>query len=271
MRRYCRKKGFRKGQMGQVAALILIIAGAIIIFMFISRFNNKATYEEVINTCRFSVTAQIATEKIPSLGSMKSPLDLNCEKRYIQFYNTRIELGLNPENTRPMTSMYNGQKISKFKTLTPYIVNQVVAEEMRICWFQFGEGKIPVFANDDKSFWWNDDVCFVCSEINFENTVETTQFTGLIDYMKTTTFDDTGTTYYEYINQATLSERSWEEYNQLDKHAAMLYTPFIMEKGKQYVVVFYKDYDSLLQGKNAYYVEVLSQDKLNTLCEVQAS
>jgi len=258
------------GQIGKLGTIILIIAGAIILYMFIAKFTAKSTFEESINVCRFSVVGQTATEVIPGIREKTSPFNIDCDKRYITFYNTKVELGLSPGNMQAIGTPANNN-VKKFNRLTESTVNSVIAEEMRICWFEFGEGKIKVFANDDKAVSWKDDVCFVCSEINFEKSVEKEQFAGLIDYLKNTKIVEQDQTYYEYINGATDSKASWEEYNSGNKKIGMYNTLPYLDKSQQYAVVFKKDYDFF--GKNGYYVEVVPTDKLNLggVCDLQAS
>ena len=82
----------KKGQYSQVMILLIILASAIIILLFITKFVTKSTIDESINACRLSVMTQAATTY--GIITKTSPLDINCDKRYVNFYNTRAELGL---------------------------------------------------------------------------------------------------------------------------------------------------------------------------------
>jgi hypothetical protein len=180
-----------------------------------------------------------------------------------------VELGLNPEHMKPIKLNYEGQTITKFDGLDEYLVNQVVAEEMRICWFEFGEGKIKVMVNDNNPFA-GKNVCFLCSEIQFEDGVKIEEFKGLIDYLENTKYDDTKT-YYEYFNQDSISKDTWENYiNDEDNPAKM--TDIVLNKTKTYGVVFIRDQRFL--SKDGYYVELveLSPNRtINKVCDIQAS
>jgi hypothetical protein len=198
------RKKSRSGQMSHVASMLLVVAGAIIMLLFLTKFMGKATFEEAINTCRFSVMTQVASEVQPGLTGKKSPLDINCEKRYVRFYEHKVELGLNPEGMKPMAIDFEGEKIKKFSDLTDHVVNQVIAEELRICKYQFADGKVEIFGNDDAFWIGKKSICFVCAEIDFEPTVKQKSFNTLVEYTNKTTFDDTGITYYDYMTEKNM-------------------------------------------------------------------
>ena len=192
----------KKGQVGKVVEIILIIAGAIILYLFISMVTSKSTFDEAINTCRFSVIAQTATEFKPGITGAKSPFGINCEERYINFYNTKVELGLSSINMKPRPINVDGKQVNTFKILTDFTVDQVVAEEMRICKYEFGDGQMDVFVNNDYVLH-SKDVCFICSEIRFVN-VKQSSFSTLVDYTQKTTFDESKVTYFDYLTQKTI-------------------------------------------------------------------
>jgi hypothetical protein len=244
--------------------MILIVAGAIILLLFITQFSSKATYEESINTCRFSVLAQVATELKPGLSGAKSPLDINCDKRYVKFYNTKVELGLNPENMKPKEIQIEGEKTKRFKVLTDQVVNQVIAEELRICKFQFADGKVAIFTNDEH-FFADKAVCFVCSEITFSN-LNTQKIESLIEYTKKTSFDDTGTTYYDYLTEETVYGNSmWLEPEENPDS-------LIIDTSKKYAVYVWRyNRAHLSLYKNGIRVNIRPYDELNNVCNLQAS
>ncbi|MGV8172151.1 MAG: hypothetical protein ACP5OA_05675 [Candidatus Woesearchaeota archaeon] len=289
-----------KGQLSQTAALILILVGAIVMFLFISKVTSKSTFDDAINTCRFSVMTQVASEVSPGITGKKSPFDINCEKRYVKFYNTKVELGLNPENMKPLAIDFNGQKIKKFKTLTDQAVDQVIAEELRICKFQFAEGKVEVFANDDAFFGKN--VCFICSEISFESSsIKQNSFNTLFEYTSKTAFDDTGTSYYEYLNEESYTlNKMWVQPNYdpskesryminsffRTRNQAQNYGNLNIEISKKYYVFFEKyepgrtitlneDANNVVTGEidevEQYWVAIVPSDEIENYCDFQAS
>jgi len=192
----------KKGQIGKIVEVVLIIAGAIVLYLFIAQVTAKSTFDEAIHTCRFSVVAQVATELRPGWTGSKSPFNVNCEKRYINFYNTKVELGLSQTNMKLRPINIEGKKMNSFKTLTDFTVDQVIAEEMRICKYQFADGQEEIFVNND--YVGNSkNVCFICTEIRFMD-VKKSSFDTLVDYTEKTTFDESRVTYFDYLTQKTI-------------------------------------------------------------------
>jgi hypothetical protein len=207
----------KKGQFNQVMILLLILASAIVILLFVTKFVSRSTMDEAISACRLSVMTQAATSW--GIVSQSSPLDINCDKRYVNFYNTRAELGLSQENMNLININYGDHKAKKFTELNEFAVDQVVAEELRVCKFQFGDGKVKIFPNDKSGIFSNKKVCFVCSEINFKPGVGKQNFTNLVEYTKKTTFTDAGTSYFNYLTEQTVyNESTWQQgaYTEID-------------------------------------------------------
>jgi hypothetical protein len=229
----------KKAELSVVAGLILVLISGLVLFAVFSGVFKKATLEEAINVCRLSVLTQANTKGIPGASGMKSPLDLDCDKRYVDLYNDRVEIGLAPESTSPQSIIYNGKKIKKFTQLNDYIVNQVVAEEMRTCYFEFGEGKMHVFDNSldpsIKNTFDKEDVCFVCSEINFKD-VKQQSYSGYLDYIKKTYIKNEEMTYYQYFNQPALGNISWSVF-----FSTIVDDNFKFQKDTKYLVVFGKE------------------------------
>jgi len=65
-----------------------------------------------------------------------------------------------------------------------------LAESMRDCWDQFGEGKIELF-NGDGTF------CAVCDQVTFTN--KNKKITGFVDYLAATRVPLSSNTYAEYL------------------------------------------------------------------------
>jgi hypothetical protein len=274
---YKTNKDNKKGQVGKLAAIILILAGAIIMYMYLTQFMGKNTFTEAINICRLSVLGQVATEtKLDmTISGAKSPFSISCEKRYVNFYNTKVELGLNPSNMKPLTVDVGGKKITKFKSLTDTVVDQVIAEEMRTCKYEFGDGKAEIFTNDEKL---KDSirVCFVCSEINFDKTVEKKAFDSLITYTNKTTFSDEGITYFNYLTETTVYDNTmwWQPTYKPESDKDAYYNNLTIDTSQPYVVVVSKWTIApldLWHWKNAINVQVIPAKYLNSWCALQAS
>lgn len=265
----------RKAQMSHVVNLIILLAGAIIIFLVISKIFEVTNYTEAINVCRLSVMTQAATELQPTISGKKSPFDIKCDKRYVKFYNTKVELGLSPENMKPMEIDFEGEDVKKFRSLTDHTVDQVIAEELRICKYQFGDGKMEVFVNDESALR-GKDVCYVCTEIDFESDKITQDtFTTLVDYTKKTVDENSGLTYYDYLSEESYTGNiMWSQ------------PDLVIDKSIKYYVLF-KKYNppTLLDAKEDkkdvmlkdparvehYWVAIAPADKMNDFCDIQAN
>jgi hypothetical protein len=258
-----------RGQIGRTIEIILILAGAIVIYLFLAKFTAKSTFDESINTCRFSVIGQVATELSPGLSGAKSPFNINCDKRYVRIYNTKVDLGLNPTNMKPRQIDVGGKKVTRFKELTDYTVDQVIAEEMRICKYQFADGKEDIFTNDD-GLLLDKKVCFVCSEIDFDPSVRKTTFDTILEYTNKTTFDDTRVTYYNYLTELTLYNTPMWDQPFFDKDTAL--GNLTIDLSKQYVIYVWRYKRAPLSGyKNGLALRMTSIENLNKDCKLQAS
>jgi len=205
----------KKADFNVVMMMIILIVCAIILFAIGSKIFKSYTVSGAINSCRLSVLTEAQTKVLPTWNGDKSPFSISCDKRYVTFYNNKVELGLAPEKSDPMTVTFNGKKTTTFSKLDNYIVNQVIAEEMRICYFEFGEGKLHVFDNDLNpkitNIYSGQDVCFVCSEINFQDVPQDT-YGGFLDYINRTYIANEKMTYLQYFDQPSISSVKWSVY-----------------------------------------------------------
>lgn len=275
--------------MSAIVIMILVVIVALGLFAFGQKIFTKQTGEGEIETCRLSVLSQAETEV-----GIKSPLSLDCKRRYVDIYDTKVKLGVDPDKTNTINIYENGEKKKSFKELNSDIVNYVIAEEMRICWYEFDEAKTDIFPNEDPTLaivqlGATDKTCFICSQINFDDSIKNNKFTDLLAYLKKTYVKDKKYTYNEYLNMPSLSEKSWDELTQ-DKLINTDYfekTPendIIIDSSKDIAIVFYKDSDSSKvgdlaksvfgsskKGVDAYYVYVIPIDNIEDICQVQAS
>jgi len=272
----------KTGQFNQVMILLLILASAIIILLFVTKYVSKSTMDESISACRLSVITQSATAW--GVVSKTSPLDINCDKRYVNFYNTQAELGLSLENMNAINIDYGDRKSKKFTELNEFVVDQVLAEELRVCKFEFGDGQIKIFPNDKSGMLNDKNVCFVCSEIHFEPGVGQQTFTNLVDYTKKTTFTDAGTSYYNYLTATTVfDDPMWQQGVDVSTDST---AKLNIDSSKSYLIVvnkfaFWKGrllkYTNLLtffmpiRAKDAISVSIIPADDINKFCDEQAS
>ena len=251
--------------MGFVQKLILAcIVGILLIAIIILIFTSLSKKGD-IEACRLSVRLQSGTEVHVAGISAGSMFDVNCNKRYVYIYPDRVEEGNSPENTNPIDIFLNGKKVKRFGELSDYIVNYAVAEEMKICYYEFGEGKVDVFPNNKKWFNADSDVCFICSEIVFKD-VPARKYTGFMSFIRTASIDNLKLTYLQYFNQPSLSEKTWEEFTNHEYNNDAENKIFFDSKNPgKYDVVFRKTRNPI--SKNGYYVYVIPSDKLNDVCK----
>jgi hypothetical protein len=266
-----------RGMFSQLLVIVLILSAAILIMLVVMKFLYSNNAKGAIDTCRFSVVAQSATAlKVDSSG-LTSPIAINCEKRYVNLFNNKVEIGNNPEDTDTAQIVYNNKPVKKFLELNDFIVNQIVAEEMRICWYQFGQGRVKVFAND-KNVLENSNVCFICSEISFKDNMGKSEFVGLADYLNQTYIANEKMTYYQYLNDASMSAETFEQYNKDAKSSGKTNIYDIkLYKDKTYYIIFKKG-DWTFRSSYRFYPIIISSDEINgydaydhSLCDMQAT
>jgi hypothetical protein len=252
-----------------VMTLIIMIACAIVLFAVTPLFAQQMSLDEAINVCKLSVFSQSKTETTGGRGNplySESVFNLQCNTRYINFYNNRVEVGLSPEKTQKKPIYINGEKKNSFSQLNEFIVNQVVAEEMRICKTQFGDGRSDIFPNDDGIFT-DQKICFICSEINFKGMNQRT-FTGLIDYTKGTAigqinlYDDfTSKTIYDYPLWTQATDEPLGFPTNLDFDTRYTYYVLIQKWASASVDILYK---------TGIRMNIVQKDDLNKYCDLVA-
>ena len=102
----------KKAQLGETARTILVIVSFIVALLVGYFLFLKATTSGNIESCKLSVQAS-------SMGEIggSSPLSIECNKRYVNFYKGRIDFGYNPEKMETLEIRYENKKIKKFKEL----------------------------------------------------------------------------------------------------------------------------------------------------------
>ena len=163
-----------------LAIIILLLVLAYVLLTNTNTFAGILKKGGDIEVCRLSVLAQ-ASVKLAG----QSPLSLKCPRREIKLFNDKVEI--------------NGKKEAKyeFKKLDDNIVNKIVAEELRLCWYKMGEGEVNVFQQAYVTE--IDTVCLICSEISFDQKLENKQFQGLVDYLKGNKMHETDIYYFDYL------------------------------------------------------------------------
>jgi hypothetical protein len=171
------KKAFTPQEV--IIFLIIFMVGAGILFSFSNRAGRALIEDGNIEACRLSVLAQAQTK---TLG--KPLISLDCPRRNIEFFDNKIYL--------------NEKKYSdyRFKELGSDTVNKAVAEELRKCWYMMAEGKRNIFENE----WFGiDNTCIVCSEIEFNDELKGSRYSGLVNYLNSNKIPNGEITYNDYL------------------------------------------------------------------------
>lgn len=250
---------------------LLVIAG-IVILLGILFYSNA--YGGVIDfmdreACRLNVQAQAATRGVSTniwkVASGKSEIALKSCKTYnIHFKEEEVQVSW-VDDDKVKQERYpvyiDGQKKKTFKKLTNDIVNQVIAKQLQLCWYQFHEGQMDIFNGDFLQSLGikGKNSCYVCNRITFDQDVKDNRFEDFFTYINITNVTTIGDTYYNYITMPTLSDKSWAEI--ITDAGVNEKIPF--EKAKTYSIIFRK-----VGGDDPdYFAYVVPSDKYYSICK----
>jgi hypothetical protein len=174
-----------------LAGIILVLSATIIIILWVNGTLGSLLGRSDRDICKTSVIAN--SYAVHLSDKLMRP---ECRTYNIRFYNDHVEIS---GKTAEVFDERANKKVKSFSSLTDQIVNNVMAEELRLCWQQYGEGKIK-FGSSMLGFWNSQgDNCFICDEIYFDPDVKQEKFSGFFDYIKSKNIPDGSKTYYQYI------------------------------------------------------------------------
>lgn len=204
----------KKAKIGLLTTIIVILLIFVMLLIVYYRFIPKFLGKSNMEICRSSVLAQSVTmQAVPGGQKMVEP---ECFTTNIKFYENRVEV-----NTKPIEVLDSRKKdvVKKFDGLTNEIVNEVIAEELRWCWYQFLEGKKKVLSRSFIKFQGEaPQICFLCAEILFDTTVKKDEFTGFYQFTIGKVMPNSYLTYYSYYAEEPRICESfgeggcWEDY-----------------------------------------------------------
>ena len=235
--------------------VILILALLILLFMgplsgtIAATLNRGADVEK----CRLSVLSH-------STSSGKFLVPLKCPRRQLTFYDNKVNV--------------NGKMMKKydFDKLDNEIVNKIIAEELRLCWYKMGVGDINVFMPD---FAASKNVCVVCTEINFDKSVKSsTSFKGLFQYLDKD-MPSSKISYKDYITKSQEKYKlnyllPWTQYYS-PASSNMVPPDISFNPSKEYAIYFLGFNPSMLSELVVRFnfinlIGVDTPDKLETIC-----
>jgi len=263
MVRFKRLFNRKDAQFSHMTDIVLVVVVAIVLIVATIWVYNYFGAKSQTEICKSSVAMQATTKLGLTPQGLKSPFYIECEKRYVQITNNEVKVGYSPEKIDAVPVYYQGKNIQKFDNLNEDITDQVFAEELRSCFYQFGEAKVDVF---DNSIWGDNNVCFVCSEIEFKNLPGRYLFSnGLIEYLNRTRIPNEKMTYFDYLNQPSVSKKSWWEFASSINNGGNIH----IDTNERYAVLFTKQYKML--KTNNYYSYVVPAEDINLYCDQEAT
>ena len=213
----------KKGGMRETLVRVLLFIAAAVLVFYVANFSFAYIGAKTdLEQCRLSVLAQTKTAQ-PTSGYFNSPIILNCPRKVVEIYEDKVMVDGKPDYLQLNLDLDN--------ELTKEDVNYIFAEEMRECWYKFGEGRLDVF-NEDK---W-DRVCMICSKVSFDKNNMGETYSGFRDYLRqhsSLKFDDE-MTYETYLNQN--AEDGWIDVP--DKYRGFNYVADSFSTGSSYLVYF---------------------------------
>jgi len=255
------KKAQIQSKLGIIIISLIIFVLLLIFLLKLHAYFSKSDRE----ICRSSVLAQSLLMQAPTPGSEKI-VTPKCKTYKVVFFNDHVEID---DKTIEVYDSRKKDFVKKFNGLTDEIVNQVIAEELRWCWYQFLEGKKSLF--NIKTLFAGGSVlsCYLCDEITFDSSVGEKEFKSFYNYTKHKTMPNSQMTYYEYYAEESRlyspfydrdpDKNAWEEYVQgrgnevfisekCKELEVSLFEPrkpitknIIFDTSKKYAVVFIKE------------------------------
>ncbi|RJQ17582.1 hypothetical protein C4573_01230 [Candidatus Woesearchaeota archaeon] len=275
----------KKAEIGTVVTAIIFIVSAILLIVFGKAIIDTLNKDIDRNDCKDSVFAQSVTTLRKDFGITTveaSLLNYRCPRYQITFFPDHVDFGFF-KGKKLQTETYEislpyQQPTKKISQLNNQIVNHVLAEELKWCWWQFHEGKLHLFRSEKSlifnDFGDNDEMCFVCNEIRFSPEVAQKEFTGFFDYINITKVPGKEYTYYDYIaglnNQYCYKyadkPNCWEAF--IADHAGIAREP-VFDTSQTYTIVFMRMGQDPLA--DTYFSYLLPYSELNKQCNVQAT
>ncbi len=144
------KRGQSKGEITsqQIVILVVLIASFAILLFFLFRLNlGEETDKEL---CRNSVL-------LKGKSVFKDSTLLNCKKSYVC---------LTADGDCDSSELFNPEIV---KVQTEEEIYRTLGDEMRDCWWMFGEGRVN-YVGDDLT---RNNYCSICSQVVFDDSVKT--------------------------------------------------------------------------------------------------
>ena len=182
-----------------LVTLIIVIVVALVLIPFGGRLYAMIVGSVSDDTCRLSLQAMSKLKKLdPITGT--SGISAKCPRKEITFYNDHVEEYIKGRKGN-IGVMVGNKKKEKFDGLTDNIFKQVIAEQLRTCWYKTLEGKERPFDQALLKLWGVDSVCMVCATVGFDKELkeEKNTYSNFQNYLDTTTMHGSELRYSDYL------------------------------------------------------------------------
>lgn len=266
--------------------LVLVTVSFIILLPIISELVIYGKNYVQGGTCQAS--AALSSFRADSIGTacidiVESPVSMSCDRRHI-IIGTKQSLVVQGSKEKILTVFSSAQDRSykKYENLDSTVVQSIFAEELRLCWEQFGEGGAPLLdtAEVNRISLYEEELtgCFICSDITFSEKLPLqTDFSA---YLRLNNTPGGKETYFDYLNnENTLCEAPYKSncWPELEKHfiETNRLTQFTnINSTKQHAVVYVRKGFQLCQktiqkehAELSNFVYVLPVEDIPRLCD----
>jgi len=168
--------GMKKGQdLVSLKTVVIIIAvvSFIIFFPFIVSLGKFGLNYIEGGMCMASAGISSFQQEKVCYDYLESPVSINCDRRHVIIGATEaVVVQGKREKSLPVYSPENKQFFDAYTAVDGGVADAIVAEEMRRCWRQFGQGETVLLnqAKIDRSLLddtRDETACFICSDISF--------------------------------------------------------------------------------------------------------
>lgn len=240
-----------------MVVLLAFVIVAMILLAFSSQLKDLLIQDSDVEICRLSVLAQAQTKVA---GKTIVPLD--CPRRIVKIFNDKAEI-----NSK--RSKY------QYKQLTNEQVSEIIAEELRLCWYMMAEGKRNIF---EQSYFFETkfNTCLICSEIEFDKSLKGNSYSGLLEYLKLK-IPKGDISYLDYLTKAQsdfyLGYIPWTQWNPFFYGTSNKVIDTKIDSNQKYVIYFLAFKPAWLLQKtkaqtSAYYIGLGNEEKLSEECAI---
>ena len=192
---------------GRLAIFVVIVLLMLSYWVYVQTLLTSSGASSIDRqVCKFSVEKQATTRGtagniVQLTNQQKSIVDINCPRYTVNFYDNKATIESVDMDEQKYQIPYQGDVITKFDELNSDMVNYVVSNEIRLCWYQFHEGKLDILNKAAWDTFDNEKVCFICNEIVFdhESLGTGTKFDGFWEYIHEVPNPEMEQTVYKYL------------------------------------------------------------------------